>query len=248
MRARYLAQRDEGMLDYQFLELLLTYALPRRDTNELAHALIDRFGTLENIINADTRRLMQVHGIGESAAIFLSMQGDLVKRIALNRIRNTHGRIQMASPLSAAQYAYLQLHAFGNETVMAAFVNSRKELICCETMQRGSVAEAHVYPRTVAESALLRHAHSVFLMHNHPSGNPTPSEADADVTAAVKAALEAIGVLLPDHLVVGGNHVYSFSANAVIDLAADPPKSCPLEEYVNQPENPTLRRVMEFYE
>lgn len=249
LRARYAVSGGEGFLDHQYLELLLTYAIPRRDTNALAHALLDRFGSLEQVFGADVAQLTQVPGIGESAAVFLTLQGDLARRLWLARLTDAKGRIKLNAPLAAAQYAFARLHTSPYETVLVACLNARCEIIHSETLQRGTLTEAQIYPRNIAEIALLRHAHSILLMHNHPSGSPAPSAADTEATQAVKTALDGIGVRLNDHLVVGGAFVYSYSAGVVLELSAEEPQLYSLDDYLSgvaaQPKG--LLKVMEPY-
>ena len=249
IRARYAEFGAEGLLDHQLLELLLTYAVPRKDTNPLAHALLERFGSLEAVFRAEVMELTRVPGLGENTAVFLRLQGDLLRRLALRRLEDGRGRVRMANPFAAAGFALSALEAAANETVLIACLNAQRELVHTQTLQRGTLTEAQVYPRSVAETALLRHAHGVLLMHNHPSGNPRPSAEDAAVTEAVRAALDSIGVQLADHLVVGGRFVYSFAADMVIDPSAESPATYSLEEFESRPAagRPTLRKVMESY-
>lgn len=249
IREQYRINGAEAFLDHQFLELLLTYAIPRRDTNELAHALLERFGSLEGVVTAETAQLALVEGVGESTAVFLRMQGDLFRRLLLRRQADAHGSIRLNSPVAAARYAVSLLSLKTYETVLAVCLNAKKVVQSCETIQSGTLTEAQVYPRTIAEIALLRRAHGILLLHNHPSGDPTPSAEDAETTQSVRAALESIGVQLFDHIVVGGQHAYSFSTRAVIGTDGAEPEVFSLEEYqAYRAEQPhAVRRVMEQY-
>ena len=251
LRARYAESGADGFFDHELLQLLLTYAVPRKDTNGLAHLLLNHFGSLEQVFCADVEQLMSVDGIGQSTAVFLHLHGDLLQRLSLAKLADTRGRIKLNTPLSAAQYALARLHAQHYETVLAVCLNSRLEVIHVKTLQKGTLTEAPVYPRVIAETALLHHAHSIVLMHNHPSGNPAPSSEDAVTTEAVRAALSGIGVRLNDHLVVGGAFVYSFSAGVCLDLSATPPAVLTLEEYQSgtaKPSSPALLKVMEQFD
>ncbi len=249
IRARYAATGGEGFQDHEFLELLLTYAIPRRDTNLLAHRLLERFGSLSQVFLAEVDQLKSVEGVGQSAAVFLKMQGDLVTRLSLASLADTRGRIKLNTPLAAAKYALARLRAYPYETILVACLNSRLEVIHSSALQRGSLTEAPIYPRVIAETALLQHAHSILLIHNHPSGNPAPSQEDAEATETVRVSLAGIGVRLNDHLIVGGALVYSFSTNVCIDLRADPPQALPLEQFsangVPSPSSSALKKVME---
>ena len=249
IREQYRLNGAEAFLDHQFLELLLTYAIPRRDTNELAHALLERFGSLEGVVTAQVDQLMLVDGIGESTAVFLRMQGDLFRRLLLRRQADARGNIKLSSPAAAAQYAVSLLSLNTYETVLAVCLNAKKVVQSCETVQNGTLTEAQIYPRKIAEIALLRRAHGILLLHNHPSGDPSPSKEDAETTDSVRAALESIGVRLFDHLVVGGQHAYSFSSGAVIGVGGNEPEVFSLDDFQSyQAEQPrAIRRVMEPY-
>jgi DNA repair protein RadC len=231
IREQYRSHGAEAFLDHQFLELLLTYAIPRRDTNELAHALLERFGSLEGVVTAEISQLLLVEGVGDGAAVFLRMQGDLFRRLRLRRLTDARGNIRLASPADAAQYAVSQLSLLTYETVLAVCLNAKKAVQSCERIGGGTLAEAQVYPRNIAELALLKRAHGILLMHNHPSGDPAPSPADKETTQSVRAALESVGVQLFDHIVVGGEHAYSFSAGAVIGVSNAGTEVLSLEDY-----------------
>ena len=250
IREQYRLNGAEAFLDHQFLELLLTYAIPRRDTNELAHALLSRFGSLEGVVTAEIGQLQLVEGVGESAAIFLRMQGDLFRRLLLRRQEDPRGAIRLTSPAAAAQYAVslLSLHTY--ESVLAVCLNAKKVVQSCETIQSGTLTEAQIYPRTIAEIALLRRAHGILLLHNHPSGDPSPSPEDAETTESVRSALQSIGVHLFDHIIVGGQHAYSFSARAVIGTSGAEPEVFSLTDYqAHRSVQPhAIQRVMEQYE
>lgn len=251
LRNRYVESGYEGFLDHEFLQLLLTYAVPRKDTNVMAHMLLNHFGSLEQVFCASVEQLMSIDGVGQSTAVFLHMQGDLLQRLSLSKLADTRGRIKLNTPLAAAQYALAKLHAQPYETVLAVCLNGRCEVIHAKTLQKGTLTEAPVYPRVIAEVALLHHAHSIVLMHNHPSGNPVPSPEDDATTEAVKAALSGIGIRLNDHLVVGGAFVYSFSAGVCLDLSVSPPAVLTLEEYQSggaKQSSPALLKVMERFD
>lgn len=249
IREQYRLHGAAAFLDHQFLELLLTYAIPRKDTNEIAHLLLKRFGSLEGVVTAEIPQLLQVEGVGEGAAVFLRMQGDLFRRLKLKRLADARGAIRLASPVDAARYAAAQLSLNTYESVLAVCLNAKKVVQSCELMQEGSLAEAQIYPRNIAEIALLRRAHGILLIHNHPSGDPTPSGADEETTLSVRAALESIGVQLCDHIVVGGEHAYSFSAGAVIGVTGSEAEVFSLADYQSHQaaKSGALLKVMEPY-
>ena len=188
---------------------------------------------------------------GESAAVFLRMQGDLFRRLRLHRLADTRGNIRLTSPVEAARYAVSQLSLNTYETVLAVCLNAKKAVQSCERVVGGSLSEAQIYPRNIAESALLHRAHGILLIHNHPSGDPTPSKADVETTESVRAALESIGVQLFDHIIVGGEHAYSFSTGAVIGVSGAEAEVFSLLDYqalqAQAVRTGALLRVMEPY-
>ncbi|MDO4572253.1 MAG: DNA repair protein RadC [Clostridia bacterium] len=248
LRQEYLAHGGEAMPDHRFLELLLTYAIPRRDVNEPAHRLLARFGSLEGVCNAETAQLLSVEGVGEAAAVFLSMQGELCRRLALGRLADARGRTQLNTPIKAARFALARLGRRAYESVELVCLNAKRRVEHVESLQRGVVAEASLYPRQIAETALLRRAHSVILLHNHPSGNPVPSPADRSATEAARAALAPVEVSLADHLIVGSGCVYSFAADAILELAGKEAVAMSIEDYESAAAaRQALHRVMENY-
>ena len=251
IREQYKSHGADAFLDHQFLELLLTYAIPRKDTNELAHVLLERFGSLEGVVTAEVPQLMLVDGVGESAAVFLRMQGDLFRRLRLHRLADSRGAVRLSSPVEAARYAVSQLSLNTYETVLVVCLNAKKMVQSCERILGGSLVEAQIYPRNIAEMALLRRAHGILLIHNHPSGDPTPSKADAEATESVRAALESISVQLFDHIIVGGEHAYSSSTGAVIGVSGAEAEVFSLTDYqtlqAQAARSGSLLRVMEPY-
>jgi len=233
LREQYAKNGINGFQEHQILELLLTYAIPRKDTNLLAHQLLDRFGSLEKVFQAEVDQLMQVEGIGQSAAIFLRMQSDISKHIQLHRPEDRSGKIRLTSPFSSAKFAAATLSQEGYESVYAVCLNKAGTVLHTKNVTSGNLVEAPIYPRLIVEYALLHRAHSVILMHNHPSGNPSPSKEDCDATALVRAALQSVEIPLVDHLIVGGQYVYSFSVDLVMFLqpGASQPISMSLDEF-----------------
>lgn len=249
LRAEYLQHSGDGLPDHRFLELLLCYAIPRKDTNELAHRLLQRFGSLEAVLFADTSQLQSVEGIGESAAVFLNMQGSMARRLLLQRLEDKHGRTQLATPLAAAKLGIARLSRRAYENVELVCLNAKRYVEHIVPLHTGVVAESQIYPRQVVEIALLRRAHGVLLYHNHPSGNPSPSEDDKEVTAAVRSALGSVDIPLLDHIIIGRDCAYSFSSDVILALDGDQGVSMSTEEYASRVAKQTdaRRMVMEAY-
>ena len=215
LRERYSNNGVGAFTEHELLELLLTYAIPRRNTNELAHRLIDRFGSLHAVLSAEVAELTNIEGIGERAAVFLRLVGDSA---ALNAeaVGRQRQRMRILSPADAAAYALDLMRNERYESVYVVSLDKNMRLLHAERLMTGSLNEAPLYPRRVVESALMHRAASILLLHNHPSGDPTPSQADAEATEAVQKALNSIDIRLYDHLVVGEGGVYSFSRGGMI--------------------------------
>lgn len=160
--------------------------------------------------------MQEVDGIGAHAASLLRLLHGLNARLELRKLTDRNDRVLLNTPERTARYAALLLSDHANEAMYLLCLNAQRMVLSAKPIGTGSLAELTVYPRTVAEQALLHRAHSVILVHNHPSGDPTPSSADADTTRAVQAALASVHIALIDHIVVGDGYVYSFSAQAML--------------------------------
>lgn len=193
----------EGGLDnfyeYQALELLLYYCIPRRDTNPLAHRLIDHFGSLSQVMEAPVDELMQVEGMGEHSATFLHLVTEISRYYLVNR--STQVRILQTIEDCAR---YMMPYFFGrrNEMVFLLCLDAKCKVLCCREVGEGIVNSATISVRKIVETALAVNATSVVLAHNHPSGLAIPSGDDIQTTRRIAAALAAVDVTLVDHLVV----------------------------------------------
>ena len=215
LRERYIENGFAGFADHEILELLLTFAIPRRDTNDLAHQLMNRFGSLQSVFRADIHDLMQMPGIGESAAVYLKMQGDLLHQLS---VRSTvKRREKISTPASAALFALNLTEAERYEAVYVVSLDKNLRFLHAARLFTGTLTETPLYPRRVVETALQHQAHSILLVHNHPSGDPTPSESDLSATEVIRQALHNIDIRLFDHIVVGRGIVYSCARQIYID-------------------------------
>lgn len=215
LRERYRKAGLSALAEHEVLELLLMYAIPRRNTNDIAHRLLERFGSLRNVFQARAEELALVDGIGEYAAVLLSLQGDVIRNYAEKERQK--GKLRVASPADAVGYVLRLTGGEPYENVYLMNLDKNKRLLRTEKLFSGTLTEVPLYPRLIVEAALRSRAHSVILVHNHPSGDPTPSESDATATGAVKSALNSIDIAFFDHLVVGHDCVYSYSRDIYID-------------------------------
>lgn len=197
LRAEFLA-RPESFPDHKVLELLLFYALPRQDTNPLAHALMERFGTLQGVLDAPVEALAQVKGMGERSAALFKTVKELSRRYAA-------GRSSLGGIVSGNYAAYELLHPlfFGarNEMVYLLCLDGKKKLLGAPKLAEGNVNAAEILPRAVVEAALNHNAARVVLAHNHVSGLALPSDEDKATTLYLQELLRQVGVTLDDHLI-----------------------------------------------
>lgn len=199
MRKRFLQEGLDNFSDVQVLELLLFYAIPRQDTNPIAHALLDHFGSLAQVLDAPPEELEKVPCVGRSAATLLSLTTAVGRYYQVNRAMN----VDILPTLDKCG-AYLVPFFYGrrNETVFLLCLDAKCKVICCKEVGEGSVNSAGVPIRRIVETALGANATTVVLAHNHPSGIAVPSPEDIQTTRRVAAALSAVEIGLADHIVV----------------------------------------------
>lgn len=215
LRARYIKTGLSGFADHEVLELLLTYAIPRQDTNATAHALLSRFGSLRGVLYADINELQQVHGVGERTAVLLHVQGELLHDLSL-RVQIKEKAV-LSTPVAMASLALNLLGKERYESVYVVSLDKHFRLLHAQCLFSGTLYEAPMYPRRIVETVLQHQAYAALLLHNHPSGDPAPSEADISATAAVIAALNGVDMQLYDHIIVGRDIVYSCARNLYIN-------------------------------
>jgi len=192
------------MPDYELLELTLFAALPRRDTKPLAKALLARFGSFAEVIAAPRARLLEVKGVGETVVHHLKIVEAAAQRLAKTRVIK---RPALSSWTALLDYCTAAMARAQNEEFRVLFLDRKNVLIADEVQNRGTVDHTPVYPREIIKRALELSASSIILVHNHPSGDPTPSKADIVMTREVAGAAKALGIAIHDHLVIGrGGH------------------------------------------
>ena len=213
MRQRFCETGLEGFADHEALELLLYYAIPRRDTNELAHRLLDRYGSLRQLLQAPVEDLQRVEGIGESAAVFLK----LVPAFVYKAQRSAAGEDTVLNSTEKAGRFLLSCFAGErNEVVYQLCLDRKGKLLACKRLSEGGSAAAEVNVRRLVENALLSSASAVILSHNHPSGIALPSREDYATTQRVQEALRTIGVELLDHIIVAEDDFVSLADSGIL--------------------------------
>jgi DNA repair protein RadC len=200
LRRRFRGAGPDALPDYELLELILFRAAPRRDTKPLAKALIARFGTFAEALNAPEELLREVPGIGEAAVTELK----LVRAAALRLMRGeVLERPVLSSWAQVLDYCRASMGFASKEQFRILFLDKRNQIIADEVQQTGTVDHTPVYVREVVKRALELSATAIVLVHNHPSGDPTPSRADIEMTRQIVAAAKPLGVLVHDHIIVG---------------------------------------------
>ena len=199
-----------GWLDYEVLELALSYAIPRRDTKPIAKELLSRFKTINAVLDADAQELKKISGISDHTALFLR----LLKEIAILYLeKGLQNKDLLSSPTIVYDYLKASLKGSTDEEFKTVFLDGGNQLITVETLRTGTVNRSVVYPRKVVERALYNHATGVIIAHNHPAGTLKPSEDDCTITKAIEDALKTVDITLLDHIIIGNNDYYSFRNN-----------------------------------
>lgn len=213
LRERFLRSGAQALADYELIEMALFAASPRADTKPLAKKLLKHFGSLSKLLAATPEELMQVEGVGEAAACAVKMLSATHER-ALKEEASAGPVIQSWNSL--LDYCRVSMGQRKTEEFRVLFLNHKHALLADEVQQEGTVNHAPVYPREVVKRALDIGASAIILVHNHPSGDPTPSKDDINITRQIVAAAATLGIKVHDHLIIAGKSHYSFSSNGLI--------------------------------
>ncbi len=213
MRARLLQSGPEALADYEMLEMVLHLAVPRRDTKPIARALLRQFGSFAAAVAAPLEELRGVDGLGEAGAAALKVVQAAALRLSRGELRD---RPVLDSWDRLMRYLVAALGRERVEQVRVLFLDTRNRLLADETMARGTVNHAPLYPREVLKRALDHHAAALILAHNHPSGDPTPSEADVALTREIAQAAEPLGLQVLDHVLIGNGRWVSFRQEGLL--------------------------------
>jgi len=200
LRQRFLAAGSEAISDYEMLELILFRAIPQRDVKPLAKNLLAAFGSFSEVIAAPAERLKEVDGLGEAAITELKIVQAAANRLVRGEVKQ---RQVLSSWSNVLDYCRAAMAFENKEHFRILFLDKGNHLIADEQHQTGTVDHTPVYPREVVKRALELSATAVILVHNHPSGDPTPSRADIDMTRAIVEVARPLGIAVHDHLIVG---------------------------------------------
>jgi DNA repair protein RadC len=213
LRERFVQGGAEAMPEYELLELLLFRSIPRKDVKPLARALLDEFKDLNRVLSAPRQALTKVSGVGDAVVTDFKIIEAVARRMARARVMQ---KPVISSWDAVLDYCHTTMAHRETEQFRILFLDSRNRLIADEAQAKGTVDHVPVYPREVVKRALELNATALILVHNHPSGDPTPSQSDIDMTAQVIEACGALGITLHDHLIIGKSQELSFRSSGYI--------------------------------
>ena len=214
LRKKYLQGGYFAFHEYEVLELLLTYVIPRKDTKPIAKDLIEKFGSLDEVVTASIEELCSISGIKENSAIFVKLLGDLSKNLYKGEIRKEG--IQLKDKNSLIRYLRSEIGFSSREEFRVIFLNNYNMLVGSETLFIGTIDKSAVYPREIVEKVLYYKAKGIIFAHNHPSGNLRPSKQDIQITEHMQEALDLIDVKLLEHIIITQDGYFSFLEEGLI--------------------------------
>jgi len=207
LKLKYLTAGIEAFHDYEVVELLLTYAIPRRDIKPLAKELLARFGSIKGIIDAEPGELKKVDGISEHTAILFKLFKEASTLYLQQKARE---KPQISCTSELINFCRTTLGGKKDEEFWVIYLDVQNQIIEFEALQKGTVNQATVYPRQVLENALRRKASALILVHNHPSGHVRPSEADIRITRVINETAKMLDINVHDHMIIGEDRFFSF--------------------------------------
>lgn len=213
LRDRFMQGGAAAMPDYELLELILFRAVPRQDMKPLANRLLQHFGDFNRVISATPQRLQGVPGVGPAVVTELKIVEAAAQRLARARVMN---RPVLSGWQALLDYCHTTMSHAETEQFRVLFLDRKNNLIADEEQARGTVDHVPVYPREIMRRALELNASAVILVHNHPSGDPTPSDADISMTHRILQAAESLSICLHDHIIIGKSREISFRAEGLI--------------------------------
>jgi len=203
----------DAVPDYEMLELVLFRAIPQRDVKPLAYELLKTFGDFNRVMSAPIERLAEISGVGEAVITELKIVEAAAHRLARSKVMERH---VISSWDAILDYCHTTMAHRETEQFRVLYLDRKNVLIADEEQGKGTVDHVPVYPREVVKRALDINASAIILVHNHPSGDPTPSESDIVVTNQIQDAAEALGLVLHDHLIIGKSSELSFKASGYL--------------------------------
>ena len=214
LRRKFGKSGFKGFHDYEVLELLLTYVIPRKDTKETAKQLIKRFGHIPGVLSASVKELAEVKGIGPQAALFLKVADAFIAFYFDQKASS--GDVEFTQMTQLVDYFRATLGRNPSEMIRVLYLNSQNKLLSAENLSEGTVSQTVLLPRKIVETALEHRATTVIIAHNHPGGLPEPSDNDDQVTEQVKSALQTVNITLQEHVIIGEEGFYSYRQSGIL--------------------------------
>ena len=212
LRDRFMSGGLDGFHDYEVVELLLTFA-GRKDVKQSAKGAIKKFGSLKAVLEAEPIDLKEIKGIGDNNVFGLKIAQAVARRYLADRVID---KDFIRSSDEVLDYLQHNLRDKNREVFLVIYLNGRNQILKLEELFKGTLSTSAVYPREVVKRALDNNAAAIVLVHNHPSGNSTPSQDDLAITKKLKEATQSIDVSVHDHLIIAGNDVYSFADHGIL--------------------------------
>ena len=215
LKERFKLGNGADMADYEMLELLLTLAIPRKDTKPLAKALIKEFGSFAEVLSAADDKLMAFSGLKENTILVFKLVREAALRMTWQKLSEQEAPV-LTSYDAIVDYCRAASGYKDREEFRIIFLNAKNRIVAEEVQQRGSINSVAIHPREVMRAAVMKGATAIIMVHNHPSGDVTPSRADIEVTKKIYEALATMDIRLIDHFVVSKNLVYSFNDHGLL--------------------------------
>ena len=215
LKERFLRANGSDMADYEALELLLTYAIPRRDVKPLAKKLIKEFGSFAGVISAPIERLISIEGIKENSATLIKFIEFSAKKLSWQNLAFEDTPF-ISSTDALIEFCRCSMGYSEVEVLRIIYVDAKLKVMASEVLQKGSVSSVNISPRDIVSNALKKNASGIIMVHNHPTGDPRPSKNDVEATKRVKEACDTVGVKLHEHIIITPSDYYSFSQHNLI--------------------------------
>jgi DNA repair protein RadC len=215
LKQRFLKDGLTSFEGHQMLELLLYYGIPYKDTNKIAHSLINRFGSISGVFEAEYKDIIGINGIGDNTALLLKLIPEVTKMYAHDKWKD---KPQLASTKKAGEYTKSLYIGKDYEVFYLICLDAQNRVNMAVPMFEGTINEAPVYPRLIVESALRHKANNVILSHNHPGGSVKASRADIEVTLKLKNVLNGISIKVIDHIIVAGQDYLSMAETGIVQF------------------------------
>jgi DNA repair protein RadC len=213
LKEKFVTSGISALHDYEVVELLLSYAIARKDVKPIAKQLLSQLSSIKGIIDAELAELKKISGIGTHTAILLKLIKELCS-LYLEEIAKDKVQISCTSEL--LNFCRMTLGGLKDEKFCVIYLNAQNRVLDMETIQEGIVNQAVVYPRKVLENALKRKASAIILVHNHPSGQVKPSDADIRLTKMIQDTAKILEIIVHDHIIIGEDRVFSFREQGMI--------------------------------